>query len=484
MFEKFTEKAIKVIMLAQEEAHRLGHNFVGTEQLLVGLIVEGTGVAARVLRRHGLTVSMAQIEVERLIHRGSGKISVEIPFTQNAKYLLEHSLREAKTLNHQYVGTEHLLLGILAIKNATGHIILSRLGIKSDSVRTLTLQILAKPKETSRSTQGSSAGAGSQEPKFFSRFTNQAINVVMLAQDEARRLGHNFVGTEQVLVGLIEGTGIASQVLQTVGINLKIAQLEVEKITGRGSEFVAKEIPFTPRAKLLLEQSLKESQALEHSYIGTEHLLLGLLSLNEGVACTILSTFNIDRHKARVLTMERIRTLDSGSVVLGTNGTPAPPILRGSRSRQQAKAGGPLKVFLAHAKEDKKLVFKLHTQLKAHGHQPWIDKLDLIPGQNWRSHIPKVIKASDIFLACFSRNSVSKSGFVQKEFRLALDHLAQQPPDAIYLIPVRLDDCEIPDLRQSDYGVNVRDIHWVDYWQEDGFKSLLRALEFYQKLKK
>lgn len=98
---------------------------------------------------------------------------------------------------------------------------------------------------------------------MFERFTEKAIKVIMLAQEEARRLGHNFVGTEQILLGLIgEGTGIAAKVLKSMGINLKDARVEVEKIIGRGSGFVAVEIPFTPRAKRVLELSLEEARQL------------------------------------------------------------------------------------------------------------------------------------------------------------------------------------------------------------------------------
>lgn len=98
---------------------------------------------------------------------------------------------------------------------------------------------------------------------MFERFTEKAIKVVMLAQEEARRLGHNFVGTEQLLLGLIgESTGIAAKVLKSMGVNLKDARVEVEKIIGRGSGFVAVEIPFTPRAKRVLEMSLEEARQL------------------------------------------------------------------------------------------------------------------------------------------------------------------------------------------------------------------------------
>jgi ATP-dependent Clp protease ATP-binding subunit ClpC len=135
---------------------------------------------------------------------------------------------------------------------------------------------------------------------MFERFTEKAIKVIMLAQEEARRLGHNFVGTEQILLGLIgEGTGIGPKVLKSMGVNLKDARVEVEKIIGRGSGFVAVEIPFTPRAKRVLELSLEEARQLGHNYIGTEHLLLGLIREGEGVAARVLENLSVDLSKVR-----------------------------------------------------------------------------------------------------------------------------------------------------------------------------------------
>jgi ATP-dependent Clp protease ATP-binding subunit ClpC len=135
---------------------------------------------------------------------------------------------------------------------------------------------------------------------MFERFTEKAIKVIMLAQEEARRLGHNFVGTEQILLGLIgEGTGIAAKTLKSMGVNLKDARVEVEKIIGRGSGFVAVEIPFTPRAKRVLELSWDEARQLGHNYIGTEHLLLGLIREGEGVAARVLENLGVDLSKVR-----------------------------------------------------------------------------------------------------------------------------------------------------------------------------------------
>jgi ATP-dependent Clp protease ATP-binding subunit ClpC len=154
---------------------------------------------------------------------------------------------------------------------------------------------------------------------MFERFTEKAIKVIMLAQEEARRLGHNFVGTEQILLGLIgEGTGIGPKVLKSMGVNLKDARVEVEKIIGRGSGFVAVEIPFTPRAKRVLELSLEEARQLGHNYIGTEHLLLGLIREGEGVAARVLENLGVDLSKVR---SQIIRSLGDNTEGAGSNNT-------------------------------------------------------------------------------------------------------------------------------------------------------------------
>ncbi|NCR19412.1 MAG: SUMF1/EgtB/PvdO family nonheme iron enzyme [Microcystis aeruginosa LL13-03] len=135
-----------------------------------------------------------------------------------------------------------------------------------------------------------------------------------------------------------------------------------------------------------------------------------------------------------------------------------------------------IQIFLAHASEDKPAVLALHERLKQAGYKPWLGKKDLIPGQNWRSVIRKAIADSQLFIACLSQRSIAKPGFVQREFKMALNQYADRPPNSIYLIPLRLDECDIPDLRQEEYGLNLRDLHWLDYWEEDGFEQLERAI--------
>ncbi|WP_415399635.1 ATP-dependent Clp protease ATP-binding subunit [Synechococcus sp. W4D4] len=178
---------------------------------------------------------------------------------------------------------------------------------------------------------------------MFERFTEKAIKVIMLAQEEARRLGHNFVGTEQILLGLIgEGTGVAAKVLKSMGVNLKDARVEVEKIIGRGSGFVAVEIPFTPRAKRVLELSLEEARQLGHNYIGTEHLLLGLIREGEGVAARVLENLGVDLAKVRTQVIRMLgETAEVASGGGGGKGSTKTPTLDefGSNLTQQASDG-------------------------------------------------------------------------------------------------------------------------------------------------
>jgi ArsR family transcriptional regulator, arsenate/arsenite/antimonite-responsive transcriptional repressor / arsenate reductase (thioredoxin) len=131
--------------------------------------------------------------------------------------------------------------------------------------------------------------------KGFERFTQKALIAISIAQSESRRLGHQYLGTEQILLGLVgEGSGFASQFLTSVGVNLEKAQIEVEKIIGRGKGNTPLDIPYTPRAKRVLELSVEESLHLGHNYIGTEHLLLGILKEGGGAAIKVLENLEVD----------------------------------------------------------------------------------------------------------------------------------------------------------------------------------------------
>ena len=145
---------------------------------------------------------------------------------------------------------------------------------------------------------------------MFERFTDRARRVVVLAQEEARILNHNYIGTEHILLGLLrEGEGVAAKALESLGISLEAVRHQVEEIIGRGKEAPSGHIPFTPRAKKVLELSLRESLQLGHDYIGTEHILLGLLREGEGVAAQVLVRLGADLNRVR---QQILQLLDGG----------------------------------------------------------------------------------------------------------------------------------------------------------------------------
>ena len=135
---------------------------------------------------------------------------------------------------------------------------------------------------------------------MFERFTDRARRVVVLAQEEARMLDHNYIGTEHILLGLIhEGEGVAARALESLGISLEAVRQQVEEIIGQGQQAPSGHIPFTPRAKKVLELSLREALQLGHDYIGTEHILLGLIREGEGVAAQVLVRLGADLNRVR-----------------------------------------------------------------------------------------------------------------------------------------------------------------------------------------
>ena len=165
---------------------------------------------------------------------------------------------------------------------------------------------------------------------MFERFTDRARRVVVLAQEEARMLNHNYIGTEHILLGLIhEGEGVAAKALESLGISLEAVRSQVEEIIGQGQAAPTGHIPFTPRAKKVLELSLREALQLGHNYIGTEHILLGLIREGEGVAAQVLQKLGADLNRVR----QQVIQLLSGYTGKGEGqpGEQAPAGVHGAR---------------------------------------------------------------------------------------------------------------------------------------------------------
>jgi ATP-dependent Clp protease ATP-binding subunit ClpC len=161
---------------------------------------------------------------------------------------------------------------------------------------------------------------------MFERFTDRARRVVVLAQEEARMLNHNYIGTEHILLGLIhEGEGVAAKALESLNISLEAVRQQVEEIIGQGQAAPTGHIPFTPRAKKVLELSLREALQLGHNYIGTEHILLGLIREGEGVGAEVLQKLGADLNRVRRTVTQRLSGSDPGTTEETPSTTRSPP---------------------------------------------------------------------------------------------------------------------------------------------------------------
>ncbi|MEU1527563.1 ATP-dependent Clp protease ATP-binding subunit [Nocardia rhamnosiphila] len=206
---------------------------------------------------------------------------------------------------------------------------------------------------------------------MFERFTDRARRVVVLAQEEARMLNHNYIGTEHILLGLIhEGEGVAAKSLESLGISLEGVRSQVEEIIGQGQQAPSGHIPFTPRAKKVLELSLREALQLGHNYIGTEHILLGLIREGEGVAAQVLVKLGADLNRVRQQVIQLLsgyqgkEPVESGA--RGETGTPSTSLVldQFGRNLTQAALEGKLDPVIGRSKEIERVMQVLSRRTK------------------------------------------------------------------------------------------------------------------------
>jgi len=331
-FNKFTERARKVLSLAQEEAQRFQHNYIGTEHILLGLIREGEGVGAKVLRNLGVDLQRAHDSVEFMIGRGDRIVLGEIGLTPRAKKVIEYAVDEARRLNHHYIGTEHLLLGLLREGEGIAAGVLQSLGVNLEQARRQTLAVLDGGGQGGVQEPRPEEAEGSEIPDQdkdrainleplqdeddrpleatpgqtgrFDKFSVRARRVMESAQQEAQRFQHSYIGTEHILLGLVrENKGIAAHVLLNLGVERDKVRSAVEYIISRGDRIVVGEIGLTPIAKQVIELAVDEARRMNHSYIGTEHLLLGLVREGKGIASGVLESLGVTPEKARKQTV-------------------------------------------------------------------------------------------------------------------------------------------------------------------------------------
>jgi ATP-dependent Clp protease ATP-binding subunit ClpA len=283
-----------VLALAQDEAIRFNHNYIGTEHLLLGLVREGEGVAARALDSLGVDLSQIRRSVESIIGRGPSTMSPsEITLAPQTKQVINYAIEESRKLGHSHVGTEHLLLGIVRQGESTAAKILASAGVELEKVRHETIAALGRK----------ASGGGPLD-----RFDHRAKRVLALSQDEAIRFNHNYIGPEHLVLGLSrEGEGIAARALEALGVTLSKLRSTVEKVIGRGdSTSSPKEITLSPHTKRVFEFAIEEADKLGRRDVGTEHLLLGLVRHSGHLSGGVLEAAGVSLESVRAKVIELI----------------------------------------------------------------------------------------------------------------------------------------------------------------------------------
>ena len=244
---------------------------------------------------------------------------------------------------------------------------------------------------------------------MFERFTDRARRVVVLAQEEARMLNHNYIGTEHILLGLIhEGEGVAAKALEALGISLEAVRSQVEEIIGQGQQAPSGHIPFTPRAKKVLELSLREALQLGHNYIGTEHILLGLIREGEGVAAQVLVKLGADLNRVRTQVISLLSGYQGKEAATSgapAEGTPSTSLVldQFGRNLTQAAREGKLDPVIGRDKEIERVMQVLSRRTKNNPvliGEPGVGKTAVVEGLAqaiYKNDVPETLKDKQLY---------------------------------------------------------------------------------------
>jgi len=304
MFERFTDRARRVLVLAQEEARDLNHAFIGTEHILLGLIRDGEGVAAQALDALGVTLAAVREKVEEAIGPSSNPSPGSPPFTPRAKIVLEMSLREALQLGHSYIGSEHMLLGLVREGDGVAAQVLNELGADMARVRTQVIQMMSGRVEKP-SGRGDVPSGHVQEQDLLSPSTRQVLH---LAHEAAHELCHTYVGSEHLLLGLLrEGDSVAATALNDFGITFDAVREKTEKVRGVPSEPSDTHLALSSRAGRVLDLARSETRQFDQFVVGPEHLLLAILRVGDSLAFQLLADLGAEEALLRAKVVQYIQ---------------------------------------------------------------------------------------------------------------------------------------------------------------------------------
>jgi ATP-dependent Clp protease ATP-binding subunit ClpA len=272
-YDRFTKRAKHVLQLAGEESRAFNHPYIGTEHILLGMIREGEGIAARMLDQLGVKPSQARHAVEFIVGFGQQPPTESRDLTERAGKLIEYAVEEAQRMNHHYIGTEHLLLGLVKLREGVATGALDVMGVGLDDVRFEVMRILRQG--NIGSPPQVDASIRDQIKLVYGNFTRRARSALNAAAEEASTLGHPHIGPEHLLAGLIrEQEGLAGRVLEQLGVMIIMISQTIEGDSPKQTP--TDWITLSDATKLVVAHAAEEALLRNHEYLGTEHLLLAL----------------------------------------------------------------------------------------------------------------------------------------------------------------------------------------------------------------
>ncbi|MCW3051435.1 MAG: repeat containing protein [Chthonomonadales bacterium] len=300
MWKKLTQRARQAVYFAQEEAKRLGHTEVSTEHLLFGLIYDDSSMVVYILHRMSVGSDAIRTEIDHVAVRGNETSEREMRLSRQAKRVINLTYEEVMRLKHDYIGTEHLLLGLIRQEDGVAGRVLVKLGVHLDRTREEIL--IAQSNDSNPIKPGSP-----EDKRAWDRFTERARSIFFYAHEEAGLLGQTEIATEHILLGLLRdeddakwgGCMVAIHILRCLGVTVEQIRAEVESKVTCGEGRMGKELVLTPLAHRVHARVYYEAGLLGKDYVGTEHILLGLIRDEQGLAGRVLASLGVDITRAR-----------------------------------------------------------------------------------------------------------------------------------------------------------------------------------------